>query len=169
VSETTTTAVIESVTSKEGAKDGKPWRKFTVKTEDGTFYSTFKKEVAEAAHALEGQRAEITWKPSGNENQFKDITAAKAATNGGTAEGIPTEKTASGDVDWDLIGLRKTRCLLWANYLQSSLAVAAANKGGAAPAQTVYQFGVELIRFAERDIFWREPATEDADIPFGDD
>lgn len=163
----TLVAVIESVTSKEGATNGKAWRKYTVKTADA-FFSTFDKVVAEAAHNLAGQRAEIFWKPSGAEGQFKDILAAKAAGAGGTAEGIPSEKTPDGDVDWSLIGLRKTRCLLWAHYIDSPLAaaIAAQEHGDKPPAHRVYDYGAALIALAERDIFWRAPATDDEDVPF---
>jgi hypothetical protein len=153
----TTVATIEKVESKEGATNGKPWRKFSVKA-DG-FYSTFDKQVAEAAHGLVGQRAEIFWKPSGSNGQFRDILAVKAAGVATTQDGIPTTRAEDGTADWDIIGLRKTRCLLWAHYLSSPLAAAT-------PTGNVYQVGAHLITCAERDIYWREPATEEEDVAF---
>lgn len=162
-----TVAVIEKVTAKEGATNGKPWKKFSVKTEDG-FYSTFDKAVAEAAHGLSGQRVELFWKPSGAEGQFKDLLGVKLATDGGLQPGaIPSDTTPDGERDWSQIGLRKTRCLLWAHYLDSPLAAhVAARDGEKPPADRVYDFGKTLLALAERDIYWREPATDDTDIPF---
>lgn len=165
----TTVAVIEKVTSKEGATNEKPWRKFTIKTEDGTFYSTFNKEVAAGAHALEGQRAEIEWKTSGDKGQFKDILAAKAAGAGPpTVDTIPTEKTPEGDADWSVIGLRKTRCVLWANFLLSPLAAQiAAQQNSEQPLDArVFAVGLALITMAEADIYQRPPATEADQVPF---
>lgn len=163
----TTVAVIEAVTSKEGATNGKPWRKFTVKTESGDFYSTFDKAVAENAHGLMGQRAELFWKPSGSEGQFKDILGAKAAGAAVTPDGIPSARTETGAPDWDAVGLRKTRCLLWAHFLQSPLALELAKDDGQKPrAHRLYDFGVAIISLAERDIYWRDPAAAEEDIPF---
>lgn len=165
----TTVAVIEKVTSKEGATNGKAWRKFSVKTEDGTFFSTFDKAVAEAAHNLAGQRAEIFWKPSGDQGQFKDILGAKAAANGApTTDTIPTEKTPEGDADWSVIGLRKTRCLLWANYLMSPLAaqIAAQDKGAQPLDARVFAVGRSLVTMAEADVYHRAPANESDTVPF---
>ncbi len=164
----TTVAVIEAVTSKEGATNGKPWRKFSVKTEDG-FYSTFDKQVAEQAHALVGEKATIMWKPSGNEGQFRDIIAAKAAEDSTTPpDGIPSEPASKSDADWSEIGLRKTRCLLWAHYLSSPLAASIAATANEQPASArVYNFGAILIALAEADIYHRPPAEADEDgLPF---
>jgi hypothetical protein len=164
----TAVAVIEAVTVKEGATNGKAWKKFSVKTEDGTYYSTFDSEIATQAKAFIGQRADIFWKPSGNENQFRDILGAKAA-EGFDSGALPSAQKENGAADWDLIGLRKTRCLLWAKYLSSPLAVEAAKStaGEKPTAHRVYDFGVAVIELAERDIYWREPAASDTDIPFG--
>lgn len=162
----TITATIEAVTSKEGASNGRPWKKYSVKTEDGTFYSTFDGAVAENAHALTGQLAEIVWKASGDQGQFKDILAAKAAT-GFDAGAIPQARDESGAPDWDEIGLRKTRCVLWAHYLQSPLAALIAKEPGEKPAANrVFDIGQALILFAESDIYRRPIADDAEDVPF---
>lgn len=162
-----TVATVEAVTSKEGATNGKAWKKFTVKTEDGTTYSTFDAAIAQTAHGLIGKPADVTWKPSGNEGQFKDLIMVAPAENPGPdASGIPSARDANGEADWDVIGLRKTRCLLWAEFLGSPLAAAipAGESGGRADA--IYRVGTVLVELAERDIYWREPATKESDLPF---
>jgi hypothetical protein len=161
----TTQAVIEKVTSKEGATNGRAWRKYSVKA--GTdFYSTFDKAVAEQAHALTGKTAVITWEPSGSEGQYRDIIAA-APVNGFDGTDIPTERDENGNADWDLIGLRKTRCLLWAHFIDSPMAAAiAAGAGDKPPAYRVHDFGAALVALAESDIYHRPPASAEEALPF---
>ncbi len=157
-----TTAVIDTVTSKEGATNGKAWRKYSVKTEDGTFYSTFDKAIAEKAHGLLGKRALITWKASGSEGQFKDVVNVDEASGVAAASDVlPAARSAGGTPDWDEIGLRKTRCLLWAEFIGSPLAASLEQDF-----DKIYRFGTALIEMAERDIYWRAPATESSDLPF---
>lgn len=161
----TTTAVIEKVTSKEGATNGKPWLKFGAKVE-GVWYSTFDAAIGAQAQALEGDRAEITWKASGSEGQFRDLLGVKAVTGYQAAE-IPQARTDNGSPDWDEIGLRKTRCVLWGDFLGSPLAALIANEPGEKPtANRVFDFGQALIAFAEGDIYRRPIAKPDEDLPF---
>lgn len=150
-------ATIEAVTSKEGATNGKPWRKFSVKTADGTFYSTFDAALAEQANAFKGKKATVGWKPSGSEGQYRDIVSVAAVAEAAppAASGIPTERSETGEANWDIIGLRKTRCLLWAEYLSSPLAAKIAGTPEST-VETIGQLGQELVERAERDIYLRE-------------
>lgn len=163
-----TVATIEGVTSKEGATNGKPWRKYSVKTSDGTFYSTFDKALGEAAHGFVGQRAQIGWKASGSEGQYRDIISVAAAPSepGIDASAIPTERNEAGETNWDIIGLRKTRCLLWAEYLSSPLAASITVPESVSLADAIGRFGETLVTRAERDIYWRPIAADDEGIPF---
>lgn len=166
----TTTAVIEKVTSKEGAKNGKPWRKFGVCADD-TWYSTFDSALGQRAHDLSGQRVDLTWKPSGDQGQFKDLLSI-APSNG--SHPIPVEDrqvisnaSPNGETDWDLIGLRKTRCLLWAEFLSSPLALWLGQQDSEIPASnTVANFGAAIVAMAEADIYHRSPAGPDEALPF---
>ncbi len=159
---TTVTVMVEDALVKEGAKDGKPWKKVGLKDANGEFYSTFDSVLGQRVIELKGQRAEITWKPSKNP-AFKDLLSVKHV-----GENPIAARTEDGTADWDLIGLRKTRCLLWANYLGSPLAASiAATANEQPPSARVHNFGVILISLAEADIYNRAPAQADEDgIPF---
>lgn len=163
MSETTVTVMVEDFAVKEGAKDGKPWKKIGLKDANGEYYSTFDAALGQRVIDLKGQRATITWKPSKNP-AYKDLTAIAPLEE----PALPTSQAPDGGADWDTIGLRKTRCLLWANYLQSPLAaqVAAEDHGAQPAADRVFNLGAALVLMAESDIYHRAPATEDARLPF---
>jgi hypothetical protein len=72
----------------------------------------------------------------------------------------------NGGVDWDEIGLRKTRCLLWAHYLGSETAKAVIEATAEGKAEACARVGARLVELAEFDIYHREPAVKDAAIPF---
>ena len=163
MSEQTATVTIAHVSSKEGATNGKPWRKWSVKDEGGNFYSTFDAGLGAQAEAHTGERAEILWKPSGDQGQFKDLLAVKPLNGAAPV----SDRKPEGTADWDLIGLRKTRCLLWAHFLGSPAAktiVELTTEGS--KAEAVYRVGQRLIALAESDIYHRDPAVKDEDIPF---
>lgn len=161
-----TTVVIDKVLGpKEGETNGKPWTKWTVKDGNGAFYSTFDGgKLGPNPLDWAGKRAEIVWKASGNEGQFKDLLSIKQI------EESPIAAVAEdGTANWDLIGLRKTRCLLWAHYLGSvGQALPFASLAGldGAALDGIYKAGVRLVRSAERDIYHREPASDTEDVPF---
>jgi len=170
VSEQTVTAVIEKVTDKEGATNGRAWRKFGILADD-VWYGTFDAALGQQAKDLEGQRAVIRWQQNSKKPDLNDFLGATAA-NGDHP--VPAEareaiaaRTDSGEADWDLIGLRKTRCLLWAHFIDSPMAAAiAAGSGDKPPAFRVHDFGAQLVALAESDIYHRDPASADEAIPF---
>ena len=161
------TAVIDSVTSKEGTnRNGKPYTKWAIKSGDD-WYSTFTRSVIEPAYALEGKPAVIEYEVDGN---FKNLKSVKAADGEAATQAVIQNKTANGDTDWDLIGLRKTRCALWAAYLGGDAPKAVISTVANATPQAinlaVYKAGVDLLTKVERDIFYRADQGDDADIPF---
>ena len=78
-----------------------------------------------------------------------------------------TTRTPEGNADWDLIGLRKTRCALWCAYLASPLAAHVAAQ--TIDTNEIYNVGRVLVELAEFDTFTRDQpnAGEDPSIPFG--
>ncbi len=152
---TTVTVMVEDYVVREGAKDGKPWKKVGLKDANGEFYSTFDAGLGQRVIDLKGQRAEIVWKPSKNPS-FKDLVSAKAVEDSPIAA-----RAEDGTADWDLIGLRKTRCLLWAHFLSSAFAANNAENPIA-----LAQLGVLMVSLAEHDIYHRDPAQPGDDIPF---
>src|SRR4051794_35085030 len=125
MSDTTVTVLVEDFLVKEGAKDGKPWKKIGLKDANGEYYSTFDSTLGQRVIDAKGKRAQITWRPSKNP-QYKDLVALEPLGDG---EAAISNTGTDGTVDWDLIGLRKTRCLLWAHFLGSPLAAALSSKG----------------------------------------
>jgi hypothetical protein len=66
--------LVEDFAVKEGAKDGKPWKKIGLKDSNGEYYSTFDSVLGQRVIDAKGKRARITWKPSKNP-QYKDLVA----------------------------------------------------------------------------------------------
>lgn len=159
---TTATVMVEDAAVKEGAKDGKPWKKVGLKDANGEYYSTFDSALGQRVIEAIGKRAEIVWKPSKNP-QFKDLLSISPVEDNPIAA-----RAEDGTADWDLIGLRKTRCLLWADFLQSPLAawLAAQPEEGKPATSRVFDFGQAVIAMAEADIYHRVPADESEMTPF---
>ena len=108
----------------------------------------------------------LSGKQDGN---FKNLL--RAAPAGPSA---PSSAAADGSADWDLIGLRKTRCALWAAYLTDALpaafgywvSVQTQEPGTLDITNFITRVGRDLIISAEIDIFHRDPAAADEDVPF---
>ena len=159
------TITVEATTEKSGVsqKTGRPWTKWAL-SDGENWYGTFEQGVVH--DGLKGQQVEIEWEQNGD---FRNLL--RAAPQGPSA---PSSATPDGNTDWDLIGLRKTRCALWAAYLTEALPQAF---GMWASVQTdppgtlditnfITRIGRELIISAEVDIFTRDPAMPDDDVPF---
>lgn len=170
MSEQTVTAVIEKVTDKEGATNGKPWRRFGILAGE-TWYGCFDAALGEQAKSLEGKRAVIRWQTNPKKPDLKDFLGATPANGDQPLSADDRQaisaRTDTGEADWDLIGLRKTRCLLWAHFLDSPMAAAIAAGAGEKPAANrVADFGAQVVALAEHDIYWRDPAGPDEALPF---
>ena len=165
------TIVVGAVTRKEGVskKTQKPWTKFTVHAESGGLtFDTFDGAMANIADQAVGKRAAVTWEPSDYGNNLESITvdpAADASAPFGSpmpdAKGEPqfTPAASKDDPDWDLIGLRKTRCALWAALFASGML-----KGTASADAATYC--TALVKAAEADIFERPDGRDQSDVPF---
>jgi hypothetical protein len=154
--------LVEKIIEKEGATDGRAWTRYGVKDGNGEWYSTFEQSVV--AGLKEGEKARIQYESKQvNGRVVKNLLAAEPFE-----ESSISSRTDEGDPDWDLIGLRKTRCALWADYLAGQLAaslyVKAAGTQGRDPIDYLVTTGVRLVVAAERDIFNRDPG--DDGIPF---
>jgi hypothetical protein len=156
---TTAPAVIESVEVKEGVsqKTQKPWKKYIVHTKGGVNYSTFDAQLGTLAYQLVGKPVTVAYE----EGQYGRDLKGLAEDPSGVVPQEPAvrDQTPNGDPDWDLIGLRKTRCHLWGAWLQNPLAKEMGAQAAAA-------FGRELVLAAETDIYHRAPAHDTDDIPF---
>lgn len=185
----TATITITGVETKSGVSaSGNAWTLYKVDG-GGAKYSTFDAALGNLALASAGKTAEISFESTEKGNNLKTLTiVAQAAPPSVTppplaspiipvvvpAQSWPESdgfKASNGDApDWELIGLRKTRCALWAAILSnSSLNVAGADALAA--------FARELVIAAEKDIFERtgtsapvtSPTFQDPDtdsIPF---
>ena len=159
-----TTVVVQRV---EEAAGNKPWKLF-----DGndTDYATFKDDLGKDAQALVGKRAKLTFseKPSKDgrfTNRYLDAIEAVTASQNGS----------DPDVDWDLIGLRKTRCVLWQQILDTAMTAGISSFSKAMQgdynrgqlAGFVAQFGTALRQIAEADIYLAAPVEHVDDwVPF---
>ena len=162
----TSTVLVEDVTEKSGTsqKTGKPWTKWALKDGNGDWYDTFERGVV--TPDLKGTKVVIEWEPDGN---FKNLL--RVAPHEDSPIG---SRTDTGEADWDLIGLRKTRCALWAAYIPDALALAfsqwraaqSIEPGTVEIVSFMSRIGRELITAAEVDIFHRAPAQKDEDVPF---
>ena len=140
---------VESVETKSGEKNGRTWKLWRVHATDGTQYGTFDAALGSSAFGAAGRRAHITYKI--NDRDGRDLLSLEVDENSQPQAEPVRDQTENGAPDWDMIGLRKTRCALW---------VAAIGAGkDAAQARS-------LVTAAEVDIFHRQPADDLADIPF---
>ena len=142
---------ITAVTRKEGVsqKSGKPWTKFTVHAEGDAKFATFDAALANTANGAVGKWATVTFETTEYGN---DLTGLVVDENQPEPGPEPVrDRTPDGNADWDMIGLRKTRCALWAAAIGAGL--------GSAEAR-------QLVLAAEVDIFHRAPAEALEDIPF---
>lgn len=146
------TITIQRVDRKEGvSKAGKPYVKFSVVDTNGGTYATFDAALANLATSNTGKTAKVSFESGQFGNDLKGLIVTNDEPSGQFV--APPAKTPTGEADWDLIGLRKTRCALWAAFLD----------GGGRDTNE----GRKLVMAAEADIFNREPIRAvDGDIPF---
>jgi len=170
--------VVEKRVEKEGASNGKPWKRIAIKDGNGEWISTFDESLVPAD--AEGKRARIKSSSTTRDGRvlrnllvFELVTT----TNGSLPESYSHQKV-DGEADWDKVALGKTRCALWNHYLSGHLAanlyakaVAEQQKAPGAtprdPMDYVIITGTRLVVHAEKDIFER-PAGDDG-IPFKED
>ncbi len=163
-----TTVTVKSIIPADGKKP------FKIATADGQYFATFKSEVVEPARPLVGKRAVIDYaavEKNGYTNLY--VNSVRAVEGAEQAQAAISNTTPSGDTDWDLIGLRKTRCALWAAAIGEALpgliTVWSKNQASVNEVQLstfVGRMVRELVVKAEVDIFHRSPAEADADVPF---
>lgn len=148
-----TTITVEKAAWKEGATNGKAWKRWSVKDQDGTFYSTFDAALGDIAVGAQGRRAAITYTRDGDFNNLLTLIP-DPNSEALDAIGFVRAQTQTGAPDWDMIGLHKTRCALWAAAIGSSREWTNAGEIR------------EWVIAAEVDIFHRQPAEETSDLPF---
>lgn len=153
------TITITAVERKEGVsqKTGKPWTKFLIHG-DGSEYGTFDAALANVAFASVGKRANITWTPGTVEGR-NDLQSLIVDESSVPVVSPVSDRTPDGGADWDLIGLRKTRCALWAALFNGQTLAGM-------PLDSAITHGIALVRAAELDVFHRQPAQAEDDIPF---
>ena len=152
MSELAAEIVIESVEPKEGVSaQGKAWKLYRVKSTAGVSFSTFDGTLGSTAFGAVGKRARIKYTTNEKGNNLVSLVVDESSE-------VPVEPvrdlTPDGGTDWDMIGLRKTRCALW------SAAIGAGLDAGQCRA---------IVLAAEVDIFHRQPADDTADLPFDAD
>lgn len=147
----------------------KPYTKFVVHSDGGEF-ATFDAALADKAFRAPGARATIEYETSKFGNDLKGLVVdpaspvqAQTVAPTPAAAAIPVTQVKSGDEpNWDEIGLRKTRCALWAGLF-------AGGTFAGMPETAALVMGVALVRGAEADIFCRAPAEAPGDfdaVPF---
>lgn len=167
----TTVVTVSEIVEKAGETNGKPWTRYAIKDGNGIFYSTFNADVIAPARDRKGQQVEITFE---QKDKFKNLEAVKIPD----AASPIAARTEDGAADWDLIGLRKTRCLLWAHYLgnpetlklvMNMASVTHHDAEQMTPSRAaleLYKFGSLLVERAEADIYQRKPPEDGSEIPF---
>ena len=149
MSELAAEIVIESVEPKEGvSSSGKPWKLYRVKSTAGVAFSTFDGTLGSTAFGAVGKRAQIKYKTTEKGN---DLVSLVVDPSSEPAVAPVRDRDAEGKADWDMIGLRKTRCALWVAAIGAGL-----DRGDA----------LAIVLAAEVDIFHRQPADDTADLPF---
>lgn len=154
--------LVQKITKKHGSSANGPWTRTAVQDGNGEWLSTFDTNMV--PDDAEGKRAHITSESKTvNGRIIRNLTSFQLIEESSIAA-----RTEDGEVDWDLIGLRKTRCALWGSYLAGQLAaglyVKASQVEGRDPIDHVVLIGKILVAAAERDTFEREPG--DDGVPF---
>lgn len=168
--------LVETVTFKEGAKDGRPWKRFGIKDANGNWYSTFNEQMA--ARCVEGQRVAVDYTSKMvNGRVLRDLSVVEeiADSNGSFPEAY-SKQLPDGGVKWDKKDLEIARQAIWKSYLEGltptlfaqivshNAKVDADQRRD--PIDYLLVTGARIVVAAERDIFERAPG-EDA-IPFED-
>jgi len=154
--------LVQTKTEKHGSSAKGPWIRYAIKDGNDEWYSTFSKSVAD--QLVEGEKARIKY-----ETKIVSGRTVKNLLEVAQPEQLPIySSTDDGETDWDLIGLRKTRCALWSSFLESQLAASlylkATQTEGRDPHDYVIITGIRYVVAAEKDIFERQAG--DDGIPF---
>ena len=154
------TVVVKSLEEKHGtSKTGKAYVQHKLVDANGEIYSCFDGSIVDPIRNSTGEKVDIQYEEQG---RFKNLISAKPHETAGALSGAYTHQKPDGDADWDLIGLRKTRCALWVGILEGiSTSLYAAHKGNTG---RFLEHAVLLVGAAEKDIFERAPG--DDGIPF---
>lgn len=157
----TATITVQGIETKEGTSAaGKPWKLVRVKAAEGGVYATFDQGLGQQAGAAVGRRANITYETTEKGDNLKSLVVDESAPAALPAAVVAQKP--NGDVDWDRIGLHKTRCALWAALFSGGTLAGI-------PETAALVMGCALVAGAEADIFNRAPsqAPDDFDgIPF---
>lgn len=160
--------LVAEVGLQEGQRDdGSKWSRWKIKDGNGRTFSTF--DATFAGLLKQGARAAIEFeeKDLGGGRKVKNITGVQPVENGSVPAEYSHQKP-DGEADWDKVAIGKTRCALWAAYLNGQLSagiyVKASQAEGVDPREAVIRAGVMLIIAAEKDVFERAPG--DDGIPF---
>lgn len=140
---------------------------FKVFDQAGNEYATFDAGIGNIAMQFSGKTASITYTEKSKEKDGRVYTDRYLDSIEAAPEGAPiSSRTPEGGADWDIIGLRKTRCALWGAYISSPLA--ASVYALSADTNETYNVGRQLVELAEFDTFTRDQPTsgEDPSIPF---
>lgn len=177
---TTITVNVETVSVKEGAKNGKAWKKYGVKADNGTWYSTFDATLGEAACGYQGQPAEIDVEQNGEYWNLKAIRPANGSSPGPWQITPTVEHPAANGMTpelWDAKDRRILRTGIYKSFLEGDsfkyvISVAGGNKPMSPPefAKFVDGYARALIQFAEATV-WKAETTvshpeDDPSIPF---
>jgi hypothetical protein len=148
VTELAADIVIGAVEEKSGtSSSGRAWKLFKI-AGAGTSFSTFDANLGSTARANQGRTAHITYKTTEKGNDL--VTLVVDESSQAPVE-LVRDRNENGAADWDMIGLRKTRCALW---------VAAIGAGMDSPTARL------MVIDAEIDIFHRQPAEALDGVPF---
>ena len=162
----TATILVEDKSEKPGTSaKGNAWTKHAIRDANGEWYSTFDGSVIPSD--IKGKRAVITYEVDG---KFKNLLSLEVEKE----SPLPSSQKPDGDADWDIIGLRKTRCHLWGAFMagdamQSLIAMQLRDKSDIKQSELVHNLlaaGRDLVRGAEIDIYHRDPAAAQEDVPF---
>jgi hypothetical protein len=153
------TITVASIERKEGvaATTGKPWTMYRVIAQEGGKYATFDSGLGQQAGAAVGRRANITYETTEKGDNLKSLVIDESAPP--VVQPVQSTAKPNGEVNWDLVGLHKTRCALWA-------ALFSGNTLAGMPESQAITTGIGLVRGAEGDIFNRPAAGAEEDIPF---
>lgn len=131
-----TTVVIQAVETKPTANGGVLYR---AKCSDNRTYSTFDAVTGAGLVALMGQMADINYdtkQTTKGDQTYTNYNVAQVRASTGQASATaplptssqpapvaqaPSVASYTGEPDWDLIGLRKTRCALWVAYFSGGM------------------------------------------------
>lgn len=155
----TATITVASIERKEGvaASTGKPWTMYRVISQEGGKYATFDAGLGQQAGAAVGRRANITYETTEKGDNLKSLVIDGSAP--ATVQPVQSTAKPNGEANWDLIGLQKTRCALWAALFKGPILAGV-------PSDSAIVTAITLIRAAETYIFTSPAAQPDDDIPF---